>query len=298
MVRRSRFSYLRYVRLRSHSFAACQARGHPRRRRSSRALVVAQVVGTSMLASGPWYDSGTLWAAASALMGLLGAIAVLVTWLIGTPRRILICNIPASTSLLTAPSHRLGLATSGLEVTYRGKALSDPYLVVLKVESRSRRDIRSRDFDQGKPLIFDIGAPIRAVVGGWGAIGSRIEEVLKIDGSQIKLEPVLIRRGKVLHLNLLAEGSPNLSFQSPLIDVTVKQGDPDAVPYRALVMGWLGVVYATFGLGVFIAALNARPKYPSKTSYIAIGAFAGLVFGLGLVALLLALTWRQRQKSI
>jgi hypothetical protein len=179
-----------------------------------------------MLASGPWYASGNFWTAAGVFVGLASAAAIiLVTLRVGAPKRLLAYFMPVATSLLTKQSRSLGLTSSGLEVTFRGDALRDPYLVILVVDSRSRRDIRSSDFDQGKSLVFDIGAPIKAVVGGAGPIESPTD-VVSVHGSTVNLAPFLIRPGKVMRLSLLTEGSPKLSCRSPLIDVRVREQEP------------------------------------------------------------------------
>jgi hypothetical protein len=178
----------------------------------------------SGLANGPWYASGLFWGVAGAAIGLAALAAALIIWRVGAPPRLLIYSLPISTSLLTTHSQDFGLGKVGLEVTYLGQVLSNPYVVVLSVDSRSRKDIGSADFDQGLPLVFRLGVPIRGVLDSQVNIDSNAFEV---DDDTVRLKPVLIRRGPVLQLTILTDGPPHLTCQNNLIDVKVREQSPE-----------------------------------------------------------------------
>lgn len=65
--------------------------------------------------------------------------------------------------------------------------LTDPHFVRLHVENKSRQDIQSADFDQGKPLVFDIGARVVAIF---------VDELLDVRGcgNSVAIFPTLIPR--------------------------------------------------------------------------------------------------------
>jgi hypothetical protein len=188
---------------------------------------------TSALAASPspWYTSAIFWTIAGVVAVLLvGAVTIAVTWVIGVPKRSLVYSLPVVTSLLPRGTRFAENAFDELQVAYGGKPLKDPHIVSLRIESRSRRDIRSEDFDQGKPLVFRIGVPIVSLVGAsrsrdFPADGFRISE------ESVEVGPVLVRTKTRLTVDLLTDGSPSVVCESSLADVTVKEinvNDTDA----------------------------------------------------------------------
>ena len=111
-----------------------------------------------MLASGPWYASASFWAGAGVLIAVAAIVIAIVLWWIGERRRLVVYSIPVSAPLLNRGGR--DMAPPDLEVRFEGQPVADPHVIGLRVESRSRRDIRTTDFDQGTPLTFDIGALI------------------------------------------------------------------------------------------------------------------------------------------
>src|SRR5690242_3803696 len=110
---------------------------------------------TSMLASDPWYTSGLFWGAVGAIIGLAGLVLGWVLWRFGPPQRRLVYTMPMSTSLLTAHTHNFGLESSDLKITYQGQELADPYVISVRMDSRSRKDISGADFDQKRPITLN-----------------------------------------------------------------------------------------------------------------------------------------------
>jgi len=187
-----------------------------------------------MLASGSWYTSATTLAwiaiAVAAIVGIVG----ILPWFLNIPKRLLI-YITESTSLLLA-SELTSSDAEHIEVAIRGQVVDDPHLVTLTIDSRSRRDIRAGDFDEGKPLLFHLGAPIVAMRFALENQGSHELEsnarAISAVGTPIQtvqIKPILIRRGRWCRLELLTAGSPDVTCESPIADVKVRRAAP-AVP--------------------------------------------------------------------
>ena len=190
-------------------------------------------------AAGSWYTSVPFLTGASIVaVVVMGALGAFVAWRVGAPRKMLVYSMSDSTRLVS--SEPLGLSRADIQVAYRGAGLTDPYVATLRLDSRSRRDIRSTDFDDGRPLIFDLGVKITAIV-GLGPTGPAAE-ALSIAGSSVQLSPFLIRRGRVLRLSLLTEGEPHLTCQSPLADVKVEAYKPRMVLTVTVGASRLGLV--------------------------------------------------------
>jgi hypothetical protein len=108
----------------------------------------------------PWYASST----ALALFGILATLIVggagaWISYLVATPRYQLWYSLPLCTSLLAAPS---GATMKDVKVYHKENELQDPHVLQIRLISRSRGDIPSSAFDQGRPLILDVGIPIVA----------------------------------------------------------------------------------------------------------------------------------------
>lgn len=186
------------------------------------------------LASDSTYVSGTFWVSIGlAILGLAGIVVSVVLARRPGPRRQITCD--ARVSRLVSPhapsDAQIGLTTSG--VTF-----NNPYLLEVRITSRSRRDISSDDFDRQKPLLVAIDAPV-AVQIGEGTIAESAE--VTVENGVIRFGPCLIRKGTMLFAQFLTEGRPTLRVDSPLKDVRVAQKtigaetwpeDPDPGPRR------------------------------------------------------------------
>jgi hypothetical protein len=201
----------------------------------------------SVLAMGHWYTSGTTISVAAALV--IGIVGVAVTWRAGfPPKKLLTYRLSEPTSLVSSES--LGPARADLSVTYSGSELSNPYVVTLYAESRSRRDIRSADFDRDRSLVFDLGAKILAVVGS-EELGPPRYKFTIVD-NRVELPPCLIRRGQLLRISLLTDGEPGLTCDSPLVDVKVQPSTESydrfniSMSEAAIIGGWWDCFSTTF----------------------------------------------------
>jgi hypothetical protein len=212
-----------------------------------------------MVIAATWYSSGTFWAGAGAVaVVLVGVVTVIVTWMVGAPRRFLVYDMPVVTSLLA--SHQEDLASSELRVTFEGNPLDDAYFVSLRLENRSRKDIRSTDFDQSRPLLFNFGNKIVALVGDDTA-RQNAAKWFRMEDTLLAVEPTLIRRHEVIQAKLIMDGAPHLNCDSPLADITVRRETEDDREVRISRLGAsIGALLAiVVGLGaVFVQPVSAR----------------------------------------
>ncbi|MGP0022302.1 MAG: hypothetical protein ACLPKE_02905 [Streptosporangiaceae bacterium] len=96
----------------------------------------------------------------------------------------------------------------------------------IRVKSRSRRDIRTTDFENGDPLRFSLGSPVlRTLDTDTG--GEAMPQVpIDTEGSAVLVGPGLIKKGQVISIDLLTDGPVTLTCPSPaLADVTVRRQD-------------------------------------------------------------------------
>jgi hypothetical protein len=121
-----------------------------------------------------------------------------------------------------------------IKISLRGQAIDDPHLITLTIASRSRKDIRVGDFDEGKPLLFRFGVPIVAVkcFAFDNQSAPELGPNLVTSGAHgapsqtIQIKPSLIRKGRWCRLHLLTEGPPSLTCENPIADVAVRRGTP------------------------------------------------------------------------
>lgn len=228
----------------------------------------------SVLAMGHWYTSGTTISIAAALV--IGVVGAAVTWRAGfPPKKLIAYRLSEPTSLVSSES--LGSARADLSVTYSGAELSNPYVVTLYAESRSRRDIRSMDFDQGKPLVFDLGVKILAVVGT--DLSESFAGAFSIDGNRVELPPCLIRRGQLLRISLLTDGEPRLTCLNPLADVEVQlstapQGNV------SIKVSWAAIIGGLVGLLLYSFFTYVTVRRPGLSWLLVLGLIVGVPFVL------------------
>jgi hypothetical protein len=180
---------------------------------------------TSMtVASAPWYTSATLWVAVAAIVAVITLAVEIIRWWLSSRRPVLLYSTPVVTSLLSA--HAPQIAEGDLKVTFKGQPLTDPHLVTVRVESRSRKDIGNRDFNADKPLVIRLGTSFAAPVSEPTKV---LVDKLHIDNSDISIGPCRIRRGLVALLEFVTEGPPHTSHKDELLGIDVR---PDNEDYR------------------------------------------------------------------
>jgi hypothetical protein len=198
----------------------------------------------------PWYTNWSLWLA---VIGIATLLATVVFWLLGRidwPRRLITYEV-IMTSLLTTQLKGL---TGDIQIMRDGRVLKDPYVVYIRLDYRSRKDLSSDDFDQGKPILFEFGAQIVNALGG-----TVTPDAAGAGSTCLSIGPALVRRGRLARVTLLVEGQPRVRVQNPLANVKLKDQSPGAQASRRTrlraAQGWLVLVAAAavaIASGVFV----------------------------------------------
>lgn len=153
-----------------------------------------------------------------------------------------------------------------LKISYDDKQINDPYMTELSLESRSRRDISSDDFDQKKTLVLDIGAAIITLLSSDQEDLSLDHIAPGIEGTSIGIEPCLIQKGPVFKIQLLTDGKPKLTCRNTLKNVDI---DEAGVNDRRTRYRWLrdGTYWVYLAITAIIAlrAVSAEPAMPFST---------------------------------
>lgn len=165
--------------------------------------------------------SGTFWAIA---LFVVAVIKALVIWRQGYRRRLIVCGTPVITSLISSTPR---LVAGTIKVLFNDEPLHDPYMIELAIDSRSRRDIGSKDFDRDRPLVIHLGATI---VGATPLSGQEYLTHIEMGSNAIRLGPCKIRRGHIATIQLITDGKPKIQCEgsdNPILDVDVRVGNGD-----------------------------------------------------------------------
>lgn len=220
-------------------------------------LVELPALGARAHAAGPFWASGTFWGGAGFAAVVVFGLVSLVTWRLGPPRPVLVYSLQSAISLIRS-GPMLGVAPGEIKVSYRDHPVRSPHVAELRVRCKGRGEIASKDFDGERPLVFDLGAPVVAVI-STNQAGTKVpDEHLSTEDSQVRISPCVIRRGPVLSMEFLTEGRPILTCDgdsNPLIH-GVKVRDSTAETLRVnislavLYLAGMGLLaFAVFGLG-------------------------------------------------
>lgn len=211
-----------------------------------------------VLASSPFYTSGTFWAGAGTVAGLLGTIAVVwVTVRVANPKRRLFYSMPVVTSLL----NRRPDLSHELKVVYGDKKLDCPHIVNIELTSRGRLDITREAFDDSQPIRLDVGTSIVECLKSTTSPPDRPEPACAISDSTLLVGPCLIGRRQTTVFTLLVDGpSPRLNKpQQSLIDVKFLPADISSGRTGRLVpLTMLAIIVAGIVLSTLISA-NLAP---------------------------------------
>jgi hypothetical protein len=172
-----------------------------------------------VLASGHWYSSAFFLGIVGIAVGVAATLVSLVLWRIGGPRKRLYYGLISDTALLGSDLPEL--PETHLEVTLRGQPVREPHVLGVWFQNWSRSDIRSADFDRGKPLVIDVGASILDLLAPERLRRDSPQVTLTIDGTKVEISPALIRARQLIRIDLLTEGPPTLGCSSPIADFTV-----------------------------------------------------------------------------
>jgi hypothetical protein len=164
-----------------------------------------------------------------------------------------------------------------LEVRVDGQEIADPRLVRVHFVSHGHLDIPSAAFDQGRPVTFDLGTPVRQLV---NASGIAADDFVVLETS-IQLQPHLIKAGARYDWDLICDGPASVNITAPLIDTTVMN------PADAYFEGGKRerpVSWAVTGVGVALLAvglLNIDFESRQQPDY----GWPNYVFGAGFVVM-------------
>ena len=216
------------------------------------------------VASGQWWDSDTLIGWSTLLVGV-AAIAVSVVLYRRSRRPEPRSELVQLCSVVRLLARHLGDQDAGkLKIIYMDRVLRNPHLIRLLVESRSEKDIPSTRFDSRKPLVFNLKVPIVAALGS--PSGSAVDEnCLGINAGRVEIAPYLIRKGRILDIEVLTDDYPYLVIDSPLIEVDIHRLGTDdnqtaqmrhkANFFSMDTLLWsIGVVFAIGGLFIILEA--------------------------------------------
>jgi hypothetical protein len=252
------------------------------------------------VASGAFYTSGTFWAGAGTVAGLLGTAAIVwVTLTVGFPRRRLTYWLRAAASLLTAPQGmrsdlelRRRTATDGSPGEPDGpgswQVLADPRVMTIDLTSHGRWDIPSDAYDKGDPLQLDTGAPIVEILQTTSSQASRPAPPVTADGTLLSIGPGLIGKHQEITITVLTDGGrPALALhKDPFIDVQVRQRAQEtfSTPTRLLLVV----------LMVVVAAVTVWAEVTAVPTATSAGKAAAAMLAATWVTVLAALLWTRR----
>jgi hypothetical protein len=208
-----------------------------------------------MLAARSWVESPTTLNVVTALGTMLAGIGAIWVLLIAGPRYRL----------------RYGPVTS--------RQLPDgSWKVGIHLSSRGRRDITRDAFDEGKPILLDIGTSIRGLEGVWSSHESVRMVNARALGTCLLVGPGLIGRRQDLRFTVLVGAKPTgLRCQASLIDVSVRR--QFLTPYRR----FLASVFVGFAVTTGAVALTIAIVFSAGVQLQPAITFGiGIIFGIGL----------------
>jgi hypothetical protein len=113
-----------------------------------------------------------------------------------------------------------------LKVTYGDQQVKAPTIVNVSLTNAGSKDIPSEAFDDGRPIVVDIGVNILAEL---PATGDPLPEgKVQISGSRLTVGPWLIRAKGWISTALMADGVPQaIQIENPLINGDISSGLKD-----------------------------------------------------------------------
>lgn len=220
-----------------------------------------------------WYTNGTVIGITGVVIGVAGVIVAIVLWRFGTPRGLLEYSMHEPKALVSRSS---SVDTNELEVTFHGKKVQDPYLATIRLANHGNRDVRSSDFDQNQPIVFDLNAEIIDVLSSSNPDARHFS--FEKEG-KLLLPPTLIRRNEEISVDVLTEGAPTLSCHQKLADVKVRLDQSWDQPPLKSYMGVIGAALIT-GLGVDI--MKYKPPHGQNDT-----ASAGIITTAGFIIVIM-----------
>lgn len=177
---------------------------------------------TTTLASA-WYTNEVFVAALGVLatlgVGFLGAWAAKTA---NYPKLQLDYFISLNKELLSSTA-----ANSSVSVTHGGVALSNPRLVVVRLDNVGRHDIVANMFHNSAPIELDLGKPILELLSVNSTPAGTHSPTAVATGSTIKVDPSHIRRKQKISFSVLLNEEPtSVIARHHMINVDVEPTGP------------------------------------------------------------------------
>jgi uncharacterized membrane protein len=170
-----------------------------------------------------WYASGLFLGVAGIVVTFVaGAIGVWAAFRAADLRQVVTFEVQTIAPFLTEAARD---ACGDVELHLDGKILNEPQVLDIRVANRSRRDIASSDFDQGRVLRLDVAVPVIKLLRFTSVPAEFRPPRVEIDGTALVLGPDLIKRGQSFVFSLLVDGStPCITFpETPLLNISIRR---------------------------------------------------------------------------
>lgn len=193
-----------------------------------------------------WYDAGSTGLIATVILGVLGiAVAVWAAFRAAKPRQELAYEVRAIVPLLNPSAADVPY----VDIYYDGEEVNHPHVVELHLHNRGSRDIATAQFDQDRAFVVDVGGLIKTVLNTVTVPSHYKAARLEADGSSLRVGPDLIKKGQLMKIALLVDGTnPRVTCpEPPFIDVDVRNRAEMPTPRR-----WLDSPLGTVGVSLTV----------------------------------------------
>ncbi|MEU7077329.1 hypothetical protein ABZ938_06020 [Streptomyces sp. NPDC046409] len=189
--------------------------------------------------AGEWYENVDIWAivVTSVVALVIGWAGAWVAFRAANPKLRLDWWVTENSALMRP--------VDGVSITLQadGTPVEAPRMVTLRVTNTGRKDIVGSMFHDGKPLTFDLGAPVITVLDIDSGPHERAPDLTGGQGGQSKVEmqPTHFACGRSVAWRFLLDG-PDAHIgvvQQPLVDVQVRE-TPPPFPTRIVLKAVLG----------------------------------------------------------
>ena len=219
-----------------------------------------------------WLGSNFFWAVTAGVLALaqviLGLFAIVMPSIL--TRKKITYELLTAEPLINLPA---GISPS-LHVSHDGMPLDDPYVVVVRLVYRGRRDLTSAEFDQDGPLCVDVGIEIKALLRISFSPSKQPVPKVRVNGTALDIGPSLIRKKLVMVFVILANGpAVQLDCHGPLSNVDIEPLDQEKRKLKsinrwktitgwallALVIWWViedpaGAAQVVHNIGIFLSS--------------------------------------------
>ena len=206
-----------------------------------------------------WYDRPAWGFVGVVVAVLIGTIGIWAAFRAATPKMRLRYTLRHVMPLMTV--RRAEPDDDSLVVMLDGAKLQDPYVTTVVLAADGRQDIPEDAFSKQRPLVLDLGVPVKDVLSVTYEPGDAPMPDVVAEGSTLEIGPDLLHRGSVLTVAVLVDGGEPV-LQPPsriLVDVRLQHGEPSA-PIPVL-NALIGTAWA-----LWLAGTTYRwPGFPADT---------------------------------